>query len=214
MTETALAGDRRIGMVAVLPTQIASMRGNPAAFLIGCARIIEDGDSWLATATTSFYSEPRDFASGANGPRQRRVSTASPRSNDSRKRMIPRTARNVRCSGSPSGGFVRLAELEAARAPHSGSLRQFIDVVEKLRNFKHRSKILRFFEIRSGSISTRGALQQGANGPEGRPRSGWNDIAIPVANSGSPSVSRRFYSTLIGVDGVGAIGVSWDCENP
>jgi len=42
MTEAVLAGDRRIGMVAVLPSQIASMHGNPATISIGCAGIIED----------------------------------------------------------------------------------------------------------------------------------------------------------------------------
>ena len=42
MTETALAGDRRVGMVAVPPERIASMRGNSATFLTGCAGTIED----------------------------------------------------------------------------------------------------------------------------------------------------------------------------
>lgn len=42
MTEAALAGDRRIGMVAVLPAQISSMHENPATFSIGCAGTIED----------------------------------------------------------------------------------------------------------------------------------------------------------------------------
>ena len=42
MTEAALAGDRRIGMVAVLPAQISSMHGNPETFLIGCAGPIEE----------------------------------------------------------------------------------------------------------------------------------------------------------------------------
>jgi hypothetical protein len=105
------------------------------------------------------------------------------------------------------------AEPDAARAPHSGSLRRFNDVVEKLRNYKHKSKILRFFEIRYDSISTRRTPQQGANKPEGRLRSAWNKIAIPFANSGSPSVSRRFSYTRIGVDEAGAIGGAWDCEN-
>ena len=107
-----------------------------------------------------------------------------------------------------------LSELDAARTPHSGSPHRFIDVIVKLRNFENKSKILRFLEIRFDSISTCDTLQRGANGPEDRPRSAWNEIAIPVANSGSPSVSRRFHSTLIGVDGVGAIGVSGDCEKP
>jgi hypothetical protein len=106
-----------------------------------------------------------------------------------------------------------LSEPDAARAPPSGFLHRLNDVVEKSRNFKHKSKIIRFFEILSDSISAFDTLQQGANEPEGRPRSTWNEIAIPVANSGFPSVSRRFSSTLIGVDEAGAIGITWDCEN-
>ena len=86
------------------------------------------------------------------------------------------------------------------------------DVVKKLRNFENKCKILRFFEIRSDSISARRTLQQGANKPEGRLRSTWNEIAIPIANSGFPSVSRRFYSTRISVDEAGAIGANGDCE--
>ncbi len=70
----------------------------PGGFLDRVRGTIEDGDAWLAAATTSFYSAPNDFASGASGPRQRRVSIASPRSNYPRKRMIPKTARNLRCS--------------------------------------------------------------------------------------------------------------------
>jgi hypothetical protein len=77
----------------------------------------------------------------------------------------------------------------------------------------HKSKILRFFEIRPASISARDTLQQGANKPEDPLRSAWNEIVIPVANSGFPSVSRRFSYTLMGVDEVGAIGATWDCEN-
>jgi hypothetical protein len=92
-------------------------------------------------------------------------------------------------------------------------LHRFNDVVEKSRNYKHKSKILRFFEIRPTSIAARGTLQQGANKPEDRLRSAWNKIAIPVANSGFPSVSRRFSSTLIGVDEAGSIGATWYCEN-
>jgi hypothetical protein len=38
----ALAGDRRIGLVAILSARIASMRGNSATFSIGCAGTIED----------------------------------------------------------------------------------------------------------------------------------------------------------------------------
>jgi hypothetical protein len=37
MTKVTLVGDRRIGMVAVVPAQIDSMHGNPATFSIGCA---------------------------------------------------------------------------------------------------------------------------------------------------------------------------------
>jgi hypothetical protein len=66
MTVTALAGDRRIGMVAVLPAQIVSTHGSRATFLIGCAETIEDGDSCSTTYATSFYSAPSDLASGAN----------------------------------------------------------------------------------------------------------------------------------------------------
>jgi hypothetical protein len=85
---------------------------------------------------------------------------------------------------------LRALRADAARAPHSGSLHRFNDVVEKLRNFEHESKKVRFFEIRSDSISAFDTLRQGVNEPEGRPRSIWNEIAIPVANSGFPSVSR------------------------
>jgi hypothetical protein len=106
-----------------------------------------------------------------------------------------------------------LTEPDAARAPLSGSLRRFDDLVEKLQNCKKKCKILRFFEIRPDSIAARGALQQDANTPEGRLQSTWNEIAIPVANSGFPSVSRRFDYTLFSVDEAGAIGVTWDCAN-
>lgn len=41
MLEAALAGEPRIGMVAVLPAQVASMDGDPATFSIGCAGTIE-----------------------------------------------------------------------------------------------------------------------------------------------------------------------------
>lgn len=92
------------------------------------------------------------------------------------------------------------AELDTGRTLRSGFFRRFVDIVEKLRNFEHKFKILRFFEIRSGSISTRDTLEQGANKPEQQPRSTWNEIAISVANSGFPSVLRRFSYTLIGVD--------------
>jgi len=42
MTEAALAGDRRIGMVAVRPSQVTSIQQDPATYSIGCAGIIED----------------------------------------------------------------------------------------------------------------------------------------------------------------------------
>jgi hypothetical protein len=42
MTKVTLVGDRRIGMVAVVPAQIDSMHGNPATFSIGCAGTIKE----------------------------------------------------------------------------------------------------------------------------------------------------------------------------
>jgi len=41
MTQDALAGDRRIGMIAVLPDHLASMSGEPPIYSIGCAGVIE-----------------------------------------------------------------------------------------------------------------------------------------------------------------------------
>jgi len=100
MTATALAGDRRIGMVAVLPAQIASTHGNQGGFLIGCAGAIEDGSSCSTAYATSFYSTPSDLASSANSLREQRAPIESQRSNDSKKRMTRETARNLRC-GAP-----------------------------------------------------------------------------------------------------------------
>ena len=66
--------------------------------------------------------------------------------------------------------------------------------------------------IRYGPDSARDTLLQGANEPEGRPRSTWNGIVIPIANTGFPSVSKRFNLTPISVDKVDSIGTRRDCE--
>src|SRR5262245_57325268 len=42
MTEHALAGDRHIGMVAVLPEHEAGMAGDPPVYPVGCAGVISD----------------------------------------------------------------------------------------------------------------------------------------------------------------------------
>lgn len=44
MTADALAGTRRIGMIAVRPEQQAAMAGDPPLFAIGCAGTIEQAD--------------------------------------------------------------------------------------------------------------------------------------------------------------------------
>jgi len=78
----------------------------------------------------------------------------------------------------------------------------------------NKSEKMRIKEIRSGSIWAGDTLRRSANKPEGRPRSSWNEIAIRLANTGFPSVSRRSNLTPTGVDGAGAIGASRDCEKP
>lgn len=42
MTARALAGDRRIGMIAVRPEHAEALAGNPALFAIGCAGVVEE----------------------------------------------------------------------------------------------------------------------------------------------------------------------------
>jgi hypothetical protein len=107
-----------------------------------------------------------------------------------------------------------MTELDSARTLHSGSLDRFGDAVVKLRNIENEFEKLRFLEFRSGSTAGRDALLRGANKPEGSARSAWNEIAIPIANSGFPSIPRRFNPTFICVDWMEAIGVAGDCENP
>lgn len=41
LTRDALAGDRRIGMIAVLPDHVSAMAGEPPTYSVGCAAIIE-----------------------------------------------------------------------------------------------------------------------------------------------------------------------------
>ena len=276
MTEAALAGDRRIGMVAALPERIASMRENPATFSIGCAEAIENyrllpdrrcnivllgiGRPRIkckrpSTATRLYRivelerlkkaDDPEDspefalqrahvvalfgdamsrlgcvdcpapdaFDESENDVLINSIASGSNFTTQERQGLLRKWGLRELRTALPFILRFAFAEPEAARTPPSGSLHGFIDVIKKLRNFKNKSKILRFFEIRSDSISAREALQRGAKKPEGRLRSAWNEIAIPVANSGFPSVSRRFSSTLIGVDKGAAIGVTWDCEN-
>jgi hypothetical protein len=220
MTVAALAGDRHIGMVAVLLAQIASTHGNPGDFF---DRMLGNHRRWRLLSDGRYNIVLS--ADKRSRIRCERLPTAAhlgriAESERLEEAMIPKTARAVAkiefarvSNSSPIVLRFAPAEPDAARTSHSGSLHRLSDVVEKLRNCKNKSKILRFFEIRSASISARSTLQQGANKPEGRLRSAWNEIAIPVANSSFPSVSRRFSSTLIGVDKGAAIGVTWDCEN-
>lgn len=42
MTAHALAGDRRIGMIAVRPEHVAEMAGDPPLFAVGCAGVVEE----------------------------------------------------------------------------------------------------------------------------------------------------------------------------
>lgn len=42
MTAHALAGDRRIGMVAVRPEQAGALAGDPPVFAVGCAGVVEE----------------------------------------------------------------------------------------------------------------------------------------------------------------------------
>jgi Lon protease-like protein len=42
LTAHALAGERRIGMVAVRPEHVAAMAGDPPLFAIGCAGLVEE----------------------------------------------------------------------------------------------------------------------------------------------------------------------------
>jgi hypothetical protein len=88
MTVTALAGDRRIGVVAVLPAQIWSTRGSRATFLIGCVGTIEDGDSCLTSYATSFYSTLSNLSSGANDLRGTTRLYRTTEAERSTKRMI------------------------------------------------------------------------------------------------------------------------------
>jgi hypothetical protein len=86
--------------------------------------------------------------------------------------VLPGTRRfRIRCERLSILLRLALAERHAARRPPSGSLRQLADAFKKRRNYKHKSKILRFIEIRSDPISTRNTRQQGAKKPEDRPRS-------------------------------------------
>jgi hypothetical protein len=107
-----------------------------------------------------------------------------------------------------------LAGRDRVRVPDSGSLHRFIDAI-KIRRYSQNKPIkLRFQEIQFVSISTRDTLRRGANEPEGRPRSTWNGIVIPIANTGFPSVSKCFNLTLISVDETDSIGASGHCEKP
>jgi len=217
MTMTALAGNRHIGMVAVLPAQIASTHGNPGDLF---DRMRRNHRRWRLSPDGRYNIVL--FSTKRSRIRCERTPTATRLHRIAEVELLeeahdPKEGRSLRCSAPrtalPLFCASRSQNPDAARAPHSGSLHRFNDVVEKSRNYKNKSKILRFFEIRPTSIAARGTLQRGANKPEDRLRSAWNEIAIPVANSGFPSVPRRFSSTLIGVDKAGAIGATWYCEN-
>jgi Lon protease-like protein len=42
LAETAIAGDRRIGMVTVLPEHVSAMRGDPPIYPVGCTGLITE----------------------------------------------------------------------------------------------------------------------------------------------------------------------------
>jgi hypothetical protein len=85
------------------------------------------------------------------------------------------------------------------RVPHSGLLPGFSVVDENDRKFLYEFKIVRFSKIGSDPIFAAEAAWRVANESQDRPRSAWIRIAIPIANSGFPSVFMPFELTQIGV---------------